>query len=90
MVTTGQATAGTLTVEQSAGGTMISGEDNVARFRVLVLRGALELECQGIMHSRGSAYAMVKREFGFKGNKQRVLAQLNAWIEANIRTPSQA
>ena len=50
--------------------------------RMLTLRGALRLELVGMKHSRGfSAYATVKREFGFKGDKASVLAQLNAHIE---------
>lgn len=49
---------------------------------MLALRGALRLESVGMKHSRGfSAYATVKREFGFKGDKASVLAQLNAHIE---------
>jgi hypothetical protein len=35
--------------------------------------------------SRGiSAYAIIKREFGFKGNKARVLEQLTAFIDENV------
>lgn len=80
----GQATAGKLEVSNTAGGTMITGVDNVSRVRVLALRSALGLECKGIQRSRGSVYAIVKREFGFKGSKQKVYDQLDKWIKDNI------
>lgn len=85
----GQATAGTLEVTRSAGALSITGADNIARFRVLTMRSALALECKGLKHSRGSVYALVKREFGFKGNRERVLEQLDAFIAANIRKPGE-
>ena len=60
----------------------MSGEENVRNARILTLRSALKLELKGLKMSRGiSAYAIVKREFVFKGNKARVLEQLNAFIE---------
>jgi hypothetical protein len=37
-------------------------------------------------HSRGSAYAKVKKDFGFKGNKQSVLKQLVAHINNKYNT----
>lgn len=49
-------------------------------WRLLALRSALELELKGFKFSRGSVYALIKREFGFKGTKQRVLDQLNEHI----------
>jgi hypothetical protein len=52
-------------------------------FNLLQLKYALRLEIQGIKHSRGSVYAHVKRRFGFRGNKQRVLIQLEEHIDEN-------
>jgi hypothetical protein len=44
--------------------------------RLAILRGALRLEVAGMKRSRTpTAYAMVKKEFGLKGNKQSVLDQ---------------
>lgn len=63
---------------------VISGKQNVDRARLLILRSALKLEVQGLKHSRGSIYAQVKREFGFKGNKQKVLDQLNTLIDETV------
>jgi hypothetical protein len=42
----------------------------------LTRRAALSLECKGLRHSRGSVYALCKREYGLKGNKQSVLDQM--------------
>lgn len=64
---------------------MIVGEANIRNARVLALRSALRLETKGLQMSRGrSAYSIVKQEFGFKGSKEKVLAQFSAYIEANI------
>jgi hypothetical protein len=60
---------------------VITGKDNIALYRLLTLKAALKLETLGMKHSQGSVYALVKREFGFKGSKASVLAQLTAHIE---------
>lgn len=79
---------GVLTVQSiPGGGHLIAGKENVDRARVLILRSALKLEILGLRHSRGSVYALIKAEFGFKGNKQKVLDQLNKWIDDNILPP---
>ena len=59
-------------------GFCIVGEENVRNVRILALRSALKLEVNtGLKMSRGiSPFAIIKREFGFKGNKARVLEQL--------------
>jgi hypothetical protein len=44
--------------------------------RLAILRGALRLEVAGMKRSRTpTVYAMVKKEFNLKGNKQSVLDQ---------------
>jgi len=65
------------------GGFTIDGPDDMKLFRVLVLRTGLALEVKGIRLSRRarSCYATVKEEFGIKGNKKRVLEQLDDLIE---------
>lgn len=45
-------------------------------YALLRLKSALKLEVAGMKHSKGSVYAKVKKDFGFKGNKQSVLDQL--------------
>jgi len=52
--------------------------ESVDMFRMIALCGALKLELLG-MKSRGpSAYAIIKREYGLRGNKQSVFDQFKA------------
>jgi len=60
---------------------VITGKKNIAMYRLLAMKYALSLEVKGLRSSRGSVYALVKREFGFKGCKQRVLDQFTLYIE---------
>ena len=46
------------------------------RVRIAVLVGALKLEVAGMKRRGRSVYAIVKDEFGLRGNKRRVLEQL--------------
>tara|TARA_B100000214_G_C23960656_1_gene625071 strand:+ start:979 stop:1182 length:204 start_codon:yes stop_codon:yes gene_type:complete len=53
--------------------------------RVITLSRALNLETLGMNRgNRQSAYSIVKQEFGFKGNKKKVLDQLQNWIKENL------
>ena len=56
--------------------TTISTPEGIAFARVLALKGALNLETKGLKRRGRSAYSIVKEEFGYKGNKAKVLAQL--------------
>lgn len=79
------APAGTFAVEVFGdGGFAVSGKDNVARYRAVAQKHALKLELRGIRFSRGSVYAQVKKEYGFKGSKQSVLNQLTDYITNNF------
>ena len=52
--------------------------ESVDMFRMIALCGALKLELLG-MKSRGpSAYAIIKREYGLRGNRQSVFDQFKA------------
>jgi len=52
--------------------TIITGP-NVQAFRLLALKNALKLEIMGMKRRlRPSAYAIIKREFKFKGGKKAV------------------
>jgi|TARA_R110000824_G_scaffold239078_1_gene427833 hypothetical protein len=52
--------------------------ESINMFRMIALCGALKLELLG-MKSRGpSAYAIIKREYGLRGNKQSVFDQFKA------------
>lgn len=58
--------------------------DVINIFQILTWRSALKLECKGMTRHGQSVYSIVKKHFGFKGNKQNVLKQLNKWICTNI------
>ena len=61
---------------------VLSGSEQITRFRLITLRTALKLELLGMKHSRGSVYALIKKEFGLKGSKQKVYDQFNEFIES--------
>lgn len=63
---------------------VIQGEEHVANARILTLRSGLKLEIQGLSRHGRSIYSIVKEEFGFKGSKQAVYDQLDAYIKENI------
>ena len=55
-------------------------KDNINLFRLLSLRSALKLEIVGMKKRGRSAYSIIKEEFGFKGSKESVLADLQELI----------
>ena len=64
--------------------TVLTG-DAILTFRLLTMRQGLKLEdkTSGGMRLTGkgrTCYAMVKREYGFKGNRNKVLYQLESYI----------
>ena len=70
-------------IEQTPyGGTMITG-DSIMDYRYMMLVTGLRSEIKGFrLTSKGSTcYAILKREFGFKGSKAKVLAQAEARLE---------
>lgn len=68
-------------VEKTEGGTVITG-GSIGVFRMLMLRSALQLEIKGIrVWRRASAYAILKRELGLKGSREKVLVQASEIIE---------
>jgi hypothetical protein len=54
--------------------------ETINNFRLRSLRGALKLEILGMKRRGRSAYSLIKEEFGFKGNRQSVLAQIEEQI----------
>jgi len=62
--------------------TMIEGDD-IALFQLMALESSLLLETKGIRFGRGrSVYALIKKRYGFKGTKIRVLEQFNTMLNA--------
>ena len=54
---------------------------DVEFYRLLTLRSALKLEILGMSRRGQSVYALIKKEFGFKGNKQKVYDQIDKHIQ---------
>ena len=66
---------------------MLTG-NQIHKARLLALRTMMKLEAKGLKMSRGrTAMAIVKQEFGFKGNRAKIQAQLEAIIDAMPDTP---
>ena len=67
--------------------TMLTG-NQIHKARLLALQSGMNLEAKGLRMSRGrTAMAIVKGEFGFKGNRAKIQAQLQTVIEAMPNTP---
>jgi len=49
--------------------------DKVETYRLLALKGALEMEIEGLQRRGRSAYSIIKEEFDLKGNRKKVLDQ---------------
>jgi hypothetical protein len=60
---------------------VIDTKEGVSMYRLLALKASLRLELMGMKHSRVNVYTLVKREFGLKGNKQKVYDQFVALVE---------
>ena len=64
-------------IEVGAGGTSYVGEKAVDLYRMQTLARGLRMELRGMRLTRKvpTCYSIIKREYGLKGNKQRVLDQ---------------
>ena len=61
-------------------GLILNTPEQIEGFRLLTMYHALKLETLGLKNSRGSVYALIKKEFSLKGNKQSVLEQFGKLI----------
>ena len=59
----------------------LTNKEQINAFREITLLRALSLELKGLSRRGRSAYAIIKDEYGFKGNKQKVYNQL----ETNLK-----
>ena len=51
--------------------------------RRLTLRQMLKLEIRGLSRSKGaSAYSVLKKDYGYKGTRESILKELDAWRDA--------
>ena len=64
--------------------TTITGTENIAFARLIALKHMLHLEIKGMKRRGRSAYAIVKEETGFRGNRQRVYDQLEEYINEQV------
>jgi len=72
-------------IHNKGGSTSIVGKTSINFFRLVTLLSGLRFEIKtgGMKLCRGpSCYAIIKREFGFKGNKEKVLAQFSDYVDA--------
>ena len=61
---------------------MLDTPEQIQGARLLMLRQGLTLETKGLRLTRGrTAYSIIKEEFGFKGNKIKVLEQFEEMLE---------
>ena len=60
---------------------VITKMNDIQLFRLKILASALKLETLGMKRRGQSVYSIVKVEFGFKGDKLKVLSQLNELIK---------
>jgi hypothetical protein len=64
----------------SNGGFVITGE-SIALYRLMTLRRGIMMEAKGLRLTRGrSCLSIVKSEFGWKGNRDKILSLLEAEI----------
>lgn len=60
---------------------LAEGPEQTHRFRLRTLRMGLQAELQGMRLTRGrSCYSIIKKEFGLKGNKEKVLREFTKLI----------
>tara|TARA_R100001509_G_C4774977_1_gene184320 strand:+ start:472 stop:678 length:207 start_codon:yes stop_codon:yes gene_type:complete len=61
--------------------TGLTDQDQIIKYRLKVLLSGLRLEMKGMSMARGrTCYSIIKKEFGLKGNRKKVLAQFEKII----------
>jgi hypothetical protein len=75
--------------EEGLGMIVLTGNQIIVA-RLLTLRAGMRLEAKGLKLNRGrSALAIVKHEFGFKGNRDKVAGQLQEVIDSMMANLTQ-
>ena len=65
---------------------LVLGPDEIEFYQLATRKAALSLEIKGLRHSSGrSVYALCKRAYGLKGSPARVLASMQALVDAAIQ-----
>lgn len=71
-----------MSIKTHGDGGFVATGNHIQVVRLMALKAALKLEIKGIKMARGvSACSIVRKEFGFKGKKEQILAQLEKHIE---------
>ena len=66
--------------------TILTGRQ-IPKYRLIVLESGIKLEGKGVRRSGRSCLAVVKEEFGWKGNRASILARLAEKIDSMPNTP---
>ena len=61
--------------------TVFDTPEQLAFFQLATLKGALKLEVAGMTRRGQSAYAQCKNLYGLKGNKRKVLEQMEQMVK---------
>jgi hypothetical protein len=63
------------------GSIAITGKESIDLYRLMTLKRGIEMEAKGIRLKRGrTCLSIVKAEFGWKGNRDKILALLDEVI----------
>jgi hypothetical protein len=73
-------------IEQHEGGGVTFTGNGMYLLRLTTMLRCLGMEIKGIRMVRHSVYAQAKREFGFKGNKQKVYDQLAEYVKKTLES----
>ena len=66
--------------------TVLTHPTDIDNARRLTLRAMLKLEIRGLSKSRGpTAYSTLKSVYGYKGTRESVLKELDAWRDALLQ-----
>ena len=66
------------------GATVVTG-DHIRLMQMIALKKAIVLEGTGLKMTRGaSAMSMAKKRYGLKGNRDKIIAQMQTMIDAFV------
>ena len=68
-------------ITQTPGGIIAEGRDGILAYRYITLISGLKSEIRGMrLTAKGrTCYSILKREYGFKGSREKVLQQAEAY-----------
>lgn len=69
--------------------TVIDTPEGINYVQLVARKGALRLEMLGMRRRGRSAYSIIKSEYGLKGSRESVLAQMDTLIEKALAERSE-